>query len=151
MDTTQHDLKILSICYYIMGGIQAAMALLLLAYGVFFGIFLSMIPDNGSTQSLPPAVAHLMMGIFSVMAALGVAYAGCVLLAGRFLARRKHYVFCFVAAVLNCLLLPFGTVLGIFTFIVLSRPGVRESFGNPPRAKIPPPLPIAEPGAEARY
>ena len=40
-----------------------------------------------------------------------------------------HYTFCFVMAALACAFFPFGTILGIFTIVVLVRPGVKEMFG----------------------
>ena len=32
-------------------------------------------------------------------------------------------------AAISCAFMPFGTVLGVFTLIVLLRPGVKELFG----------------------
>jgi hypothetical protein len=66
----------------------------------------------------------------------GWTLAGLLIYAGRCLARRTRRLFCLVAAGLGCLFFPLGTVLGVFTFIVLSRPTVRAVF-EPPR---PPPL-----------
>jgi hypothetical protein len=34
-------------------------------------------------------------------------------------------------ACIECLFLPFGTILGVFTIIVLSRESVKELFGAP--------------------
>ncbi len=42
--------------------------------------------------------------------------------------KRKHRIFSFVVAGVNCLQFPFGTALGIFTFIVLSRVGVKMDY-----------------------
>jgi hypothetical protein len=50
------------------------------------------------------------------------------MLAGFYLRARKHRTVCFITAALNCLHIPFGTVLGIFTIIVLVRDSVRRSF-----------------------
>ena len=49
-------------------------------------------------------------------------------LAGRNLARRRRYLFCQVVAGVGCMFMPFGTVLGVFTLVVLSRPAVRNLF-----------------------
>ena len=46
----------------------------------------------------------------------GWTFAILVLLAGRFIARRKRYMFCFVMAGVECLFMPFGTVLGVSRF-----------------------------------
>jgi hypothetical protein len=48
-----------------------------------------------------------------------------------FLQTRRHRIFSMVVASLNCLQIPFGTALGIYTIIVLSRPSVEQSYGDP--------------------
>jgi len=39
-------------------------------------------------------------------------------------------MFCFVVACIECLFMPFGTVLGAFTIIVLMRPSVKNLFAQ---------------------
>jgi hypothetical protein len=60
---------------------------------------------------------------------LGWAFAIGLFLAGRFLQRREHHLFCLVMARISCTVVPFGTVLGTFTISVLMRPSVQEIFG----------------------
>jgi hypothetical protein len=50
------------------------------------------------------------------------------LLSGLFLRRRRNRLFSLVVAGLNFIQFPFGTVLGVFTFIVLMRDSVREVY-----------------------
>ncbi len=40
-------------------------------------------------------------------------------------------MFCLVMACVACLFMPFGTVLGVFTIIVLARPSVQTLFSRP--------------------
>jgi hypothetical protein len=54
----------------------------------------------------------------------------CNLYAGVALRRRRHRIFVMVMAVLNCLAAPYGTVLGIFTLLVLQRPAAKELFAG---------------------
>jgi hypothetical protein len=42
---------------------------------------------------------------------------------------RRWWTFCYLTGWGECLMFPFGTVLGIFTIIVLSRPSVKLLFG----------------------
>ena len=63
---------------------------------------------------------------------LGWTFAVLILIAGRSIALRKHYMFCFVMACVECIFMPFGTVLGVFTILVLNRQSVKELFA--PRA-----------------
>lgn len=65
---------------------------------------------------------HLFMGI--------LLFIGCVanILSGVFLWRRRHRLFSLVVAGLNCLQIPFGTALGVFTLSILMRDSVRPSY-----------------------
>jgi hypothetical protein len=78
---------------------------------------------------LPP---EFLGWIFAVLGSLffliGIAMAICILIAGRSLALRKRYSFPFVMACIECLLIPFGTILGVFTIVVLSRESVLGLF-----------------------
>ncbi len=62
------------------------------------------------------------------MVTLGWTLAALVLAAGRMLARRRRYLFCLVVAGIECVFMPLGTVLGVFTIIVLVRPSVKAAF-----------------------
>jgi hypothetical protein len=88
----------------------------------------------------PPLVFFVFMGmIFLVVGVFSLLYqwglGGCKLYAGWCLAQQKHYMFCLVIGALTCLSVPFGTVLGVFTIVVLMRPSVKELFeaGGPAR------------------
>jgi hypothetical protein len=56
----------------------------------------------------------------------------CIIAAGRCLARRTRYTFILVMAAVECMIVPFGTVLGVLTIIVLSRDKVKRLFDVPP-------------------
>ena len=57
-------------------------------------------------------------------------------IAGRKLAVRRSYTYCLVVAGIECLFMPFGTVLGVFTIIVLIRPSVKALFEPPGAAPV---------------
>jgi hypothetical protein len=59
---------------------------------------------------------------------IGIAMAICILIAGQSLALRKRYSFVLVMACIECLFVPFGTILGVFTIVVLSRESVKALF-----------------------
>ena len=54
--------------------------------------------------------------------------AGLMAFAGGRLRRRKSRTYCLVAAGIACMFMPFGTVLGIFTIITLTKPSVIQLF-----------------------
>src|SRR6476620_3142929 len=61
---------------------------------------------------------------------IGIVMAILILIAGRSLALRKRYTFALVMACIECLFVPFGTILGVFTIVVLSREPVRALFSK---------------------
>lgn len=52
----------------------------------------------------------------------------CTLIAGRALAKQRRRTFAIVIAAINCMMVPLGTVLGVFTLVVLLRESVRVRF-----------------------
>jgi hypothetical protein len=50
------------------------------------------------------------------------------ILSGRFIKLRKRRTFSFIIAIINLLSIPYGTLLGIMTIIVLSRNSVKEIY-----------------------
>ena len=73
-------------------------------------------------------IGWIFIVVASVIILVGWSLAIAILFAGRCLARRTHYMRCFVVAAIECIFMPFGTVLGVFTIIVLSRPSVKILF-----------------------
>jgi hypothetical protein len=78
----------------------------------------------------PPALFGWFFMIFAgTWMVLAWSLAVCLVVAGRSLAQRKRYLFCLVTAgVTAAMCMPFGTVLGVFTIIVLVRPAVKAAF-----------------------
>ena len=66
--------------------------------------------------------------IGSVIVVGGVTLGAFVAYAGRCLAQRRRHTLCLVVAGISCMMMPFGTVLGVFTLIVLLRPQVKAAF-----------------------
>jgi hypothetical protein len=50
--------------------------------------------------------------------------------AGRRLGQRRSYTFCFIVACILCLFMPLGTVLGVFTILLLVQPRVKATFDD---------------------
>jgi hypothetical protein len=63
---------------------------------------------------------------------IGWTLATLMLVAGCFLKRRVHRTFCLVVAGCECLVQPFGVILGVFTIVVLMREPVKELFDRQP-------------------
>jgi hypothetical protein len=77
---------------------------------------------------MPLFIGWIFIIIGAVLIVLGWAFSACIIIIGRSLARQVHYMFCVVVAAIECIFMPFGTVLGVFTIVVLTRPSVKEMF-----------------------
>jgi hypothetical protein len=141
MNQDLQHLKLLSIFHYIVGGMSAMCACFPIIYFVF-GLVMILAPASMAAEgeSAPPAIIGWFVVFFASCAMLmGWALAVCILLAGRFLSQRRHYMYCLVMAGIMCaLLMPYGTVLGVFTIIVLLRPSVKSLFESPVRVETQP-------------
>ena len=85
---------------------------------------------NAENTNSPPAFFGWIFIIFPAIFILcGLALALCIAIAGRQLAHNRRYIYCLAIAGIECIFIPFGTVLGVFTIIVLMRPTVKELFG----------------------
>ncbi|MHC4414756.1 MAG: hypothetical protein ACYS0G_05685 [Planctomycetota bacterium] len=132
----EEHLKLLSIFYYVYGGLTALLScfgLIYVAVGVGIGTHADEI-GRGDADAPPPEAIELFAWLFS-----GVGFcvmfvqwiiAGLLIYTARCLALRRYRIFCIVVAALICLSVPLGTALGVFTFLVLSRPGVVGLFGK---------------------
>lgn len=142
MDQDDQHLQLLSIFHYVVGGLIGLFALfpmihLAMGLGMATGAFPADSADDAEAL-------RWMGGLFTCFAGglivAGLTLASCVIATGAFLARRVRYTFCLVVAGVECIFMPFGTVLGVFTLVVLMRPSVKAKFGVPV-----PPAPPAPP------
>jgi hypothetical protein len=134
MTRDEEHLRLLSIFHYVVGGLAGLFALFPI-FHLIFGLIMIFASDKFAGKGdPPPAFIGWFFVIFAAMfITLGWILAGFILTTGRFLAHRKHYMFCLVMAAIECIFMPFGTVLGVFTIMVLMREPVKQLFAaNPP-------------------
>ena len=82
----------------------------------------------GGEDPAADLIGLLFVVIAGVIILTGWTFAVLILLSGRNLARRRRHTFCLVIAAVECLFMPFGTVLGVFTIVVLMRDSVKALF-----------------------
>lgn len=128
----ESHLRALAIAHYVCGGLTALCALFFLIY-VGLGLFMALAPEsfkNPGQAEPPPAFLGWFFVLFGgAFLFMGEALALCLILSGRWLSKGRRYWFSFVVACCACMVMPFGTVLGIFTIIVLSRDSVKRRYG----------------------
>ena len=141
----EEHLRLLRIGYFISGGAAAFLCLFGLLYvvmGLFFVSALSSIPSPHGGQP-PPAVGWIIVGFFGLFVLAGAALATLKFLTARALGQRRSHMLCMITAGLTCISIPYGTFLGVCTFIVLGRPTVQAMFGV---GSVPPISSTAVPG-----
>jgi hypothetical protein len=131
-DQDSEHLRLLSIFHYVAGGIQALFACIPIIH-VVMGIVMMANPNlfnNGRpSPNSPPAWIGLMFVVIGgTIILLGWTMAVLSFLTARSIGNRRRHLLCLVTSGINCLWMPFGTVLGVFTIIVLTRPAVKASF-----------------------
>jgi hypothetical protein len=141
-------LRLLSIGYLISAGFNALFMLFGLLY-VFIGAMVSemlrLSPQaNASPGQPPPAFfGWIFAGIGLMFFVIGLAFAILKFCAASNLKHRRSRVFCMVVAGLTCLEFPYGTALGVCSFITLGRESVIRLFqmNAAPQPQAPQPTP----------
>lgn len=126
----EEQLKLLSLGYRVSAAIVGFYALFGLLY-VFIGLLFVLAPMDFSASGGEPAPA-LMGWLFGGMG-LAFLVAGLTLAALKWVAAnrirdRRSLAFCQVIAAVSCVEIPYGTLLGVLTFVVASRPSIRQQF-----------------------
>ena len=126
----EEHLRLLATFHYVVAVIGAIFACFPLIH-VAIGVMMIVDPasmSGGQNAAPPRAFGYFFAVIGSLFVLMGWAAAVCTFVSGRYLARRRKRMFSFVVAALLCMFIPFGTVLGIFTIIVLSRDSVQRLY-----------------------
>jgi hypothetical protein len=133
MSQDKDNLRLLSIFHYILGGLVAMFTIILLPFLILCFPLAIVIKEMLETDGIPApgwlCIAVPFMGLLTVWTC-----AGLIIANGYSLAKQRRHTFCMVVAALECLLVPFGTVLGVLTLVLLTRHPVKHLF-----AVVPPP------------
>jgi hypothetical protein len=132
MNQDGEHLRLLAIFHYIVAGLAALFSffpLLYTAIGSFLVVAAHHATAKPGHEPPPEFIGWFFIAFGAAFFLLGVAMAILILMAGRSIAQRGRYGLAFVVACVECLFMPFGTTLGVFTIIVLSRESVKKLFG----------------------
>lgn len=137
MDTDRDQLQLLSIFHYI-GAVLAGLCglatifHLVMGIGLVTGMFASD-PAAPTPSSFPEMFAGWLLVVIAVlMMAAFFTFSWALVRAAKSLASQRNHGVCVAVACIECIFFPLGTVLGVFTLIVLMRPSVKELFGFRP-------------------
>jgi hypothetical protein len=124
------QLQLLAIFHYVLSGLSlAGEAFIALHYLVMHTVFTHPEMWQGKGGGGPPrALFDILIWVYLFAGAALLAGLVANALAGTFLRKGRHRTFCLIVAALNCVHVPFGTALGVFTLIVLMRDSVRRRY-----------------------
>lgn len=126
-------LNLLAIFHMIVAGIVGLLSCLPLI-DLFIGVpMLKDVPyalsqnEFFSQTTLTPLIFILLP---SGMTVIGWMFAVALTLNGYYLKNRKWLNYCMIVSGIETILMPFGTVLGVFTIILLTKPNVKNHFND---------------------
>lgn len=131
----KEHLRVIMICYYVSAALALpGIAFLVLHYSVMnYGLQQSKLWEKAK-EPLPfdPAlIAQYLPWFYALMGLLMVGSAVLCLISARSIQKRKRRTLSMVIAIVNGLHFPLGTVLAVFTLIVLSRDSVAQLYNAP--------------------
>ncbi len=123
-------LRLLSIFHYVVGGLAIVFSCFFL-FHIFIGLM--MLSDPGffgnQTNNAPPRFLGMLFVVLPLLMILFSWALGAVTIySGVCLKHRKHRLYSLIVAGINCLNMPLGTALGIFTILVLMRDSVKRDY-----------------------
>jgi hypothetical protein len=131
MANDTENLRLLAVFHYVVAALAGVFSLFPL-FHITMGALLISGRLGDPNERFPDRLFGTMFVVIGVaMLVAGLAYAICMAFAGRYLTQHRAYVFCLVMAALSCAFFPFGTVLGVFTIVVLQKDSVRQLFDKP--------------------
>ena len=129
MSQDLEHLKLLSIFHYVVAGMAALFACIPFIH-FFMGLALATGAFSNTDPEARPMIGLAIMAFAGLFILAGWTLAVLVAFTGRNLQKRKRYTFCLVMAGVECIFVPVGTVLGVFTIIVLVRDSGKELLGR---------------------
>jgi hypothetical protein len=122
-------LKLLAVFHFVLAGLSVVGLLFLFLHWSLMNAAMAMAEKQPGKGGPPPAEFFAIFKWFYLFMGVMIVIAGITnLLSGRCIQQRRGRIFSLIVAGLNCLAFPFGTCLGVFTFIVLLRDSVIQAY-----------------------
>ncbi|MBK8432433.1 MAG: hypothetical protein IPL28_14565 [Chloroflexi bacterium] len=126
----EQNLQLITTFHYIVAGLGALMGcfpILHLTIGLSF-LFGDPIPESPD-EPFPMRLFGLMFTLIPLLIMLSFwGYSILTAMSGYYIQQRQRRTFSIVMAAINCAFFPFGTVLGVFTILLLNKPEATELY-----------------------
>jgi hypothetical protein len=127
-------LKALTICHYIWGALTILISSLFLAHVLAVMAIARGSSTPGPLDEFGPVPSQPIGYVFAVIGGCTIVFgwiAGvATIISGRGISARRDRVWSLVVAAVNCCFVPIGTVLGVLTLIMLTRPSVMDDYAR---------------------
>jgi hypothetical protein len=121
-------LDLLGIFHYVVAALGALFSLIpVIHLALGLAMVTGHIPHKPGEPD-PAVFGWIFVAIGGLLILCGLAFSTLLAYAGHCLRQRRRHTFCLVMAAISCTFMPFGTVLGIFTLIVLTKPSAKSLF-----------------------
>ena len=129
-------LRQLAIFHFVAAGLAfLGICFICLHYMIFRTVFADPSLFANTKGGPPPEQLFAIFKIFYIVAVVWFVLSGLGnVLSAIYLRQRRNRTFSMVVAGFNCLYMPLGTVLGVFTLVVLSRDSVVAIYDSKPPA-----------------
>ena len=128
----REHVKLLAIFHFVFAGLAfVGIAFLCVHYAIMHTVFANPEMWKQQPQAMPPrAFLDAFVWFYAFMGILLLTALVLNVLSGLFLLQKRNRLFSLIIGGLNCLQIPFGTALGVFTILVLSRDSVRQLYSR---------------------
>jgi len=121
-------ISLVSIFHFVLGGFQMLFSLVGLVY-VAIGAMMASGAMESTKGNPPPAELGWIFGGFGVVFVLAFITVGFLTIrTGINIRRRRRRTFCMVIDSILCLMVPFGTIVGVFGLVLLTKAETAEEF-----------------------
>lgn len=132
MEEKQNNLNTFRVLYLIRGILIFFFSLFFVIYAVagnfIFSDIVNKTPQVEDELPFNPGIIFMIVGIIGAI--ISFIFGVMNILAAKFIADRKNYMFIFIVGCLNCATGMLGILLGIFTIIEFSKAEVKALFGR---------------------
>lgn len=128
----KEHVRLVSIGHYVMAGLMGLFSLIpgihiTIGTLALLGKFDVAPPDDEFPSAL---FGGIFVGVGSLLMLIGFILTALVAVAGRKLRQLRSRTYCLVIAAVLCAIFPMGTVLGVFTLLILSKPEAKTLFSS---------------------
>lgn len=120
--------KIVSVFHFAVGGFQILLSSIGVIYMSFGYLIATGAIDSAKSQPPPEAIGWIFSGVGFVFTVILLTLGVLVIRTGMNMLKKRSRTFCMVIDAMLCLMIPFGTIVGIFGLVLLMKPETEELF-----------------------